>query len=220
MSGQSNEQLCRWTVLNDSALEESWAAIVDSGRTDDRIDFANLHRDNSIRRWPTCGSFGDCFEQVNRGAASDQTPDCAATGAKIQYIVSFETIVWHEFRLHPEYCDTLEVVGTSETLFDFNAGWIYADVDNGTLGRSQRREIDEGIRTARRDRITAGIVEREAGSELLCPGALSQVSSTLMLFPILGALLLPICAALLLMALYPSISPGRRRPARLTSHEG
>jgi hypothetical protein len=153
VSGQSNEQLCRWTVLNDSALEESWAAIVDSGRTDDRIDFANLHRDNSIRRWPTCGSFGDCFEQVNRGAASDQTPDCAATGAKIQYIVSFETIVWHEFRLHPEYCDTLEVVGTSETLFDFNAGWIYADVDNGTLGRSQRREIDEGIRTVRRDRM-------------------------------------------------------------------
>lgn len=207
VSGQSNEELCSWVVLNDSALEESWIATVNSGRSRGLIDVEGLRLDSTIRKWATCSSFGECFDKLFDGSPSDQNDFCRNTGATVQYIVAFETVANYQFRKNQKFCNTLEIVHTREPLFTFNGGWMYSRLNNATFKALQPiLDIDFGIRSARRNQTISKLLQNEIGDELQCPASQSQVSSTFMLLPILLALLWPVTGALFLMVLYPRLA--------------
>lgn len=161
MSGQSDQRLCSWTVLHDSALEESAVAVFTKGRVSinilNTIDGITLNQSKlpTERRWSTCETLGECFQQLaNEDKVAHLRRDrenkfCTKSTATVNYIVAFETIVLEEFKRNPQYCQTLEVVATEDRLERFMSGFMFAPMLD-EVGRKLRLGIDKGILRARR----------------------------------------------------------------------
>lgn len=164
MAGQSDESYCSWTVIRDSALEESMAVIFNYDRVGrQKIDIWNsndvitLNRSQlpKERRWSTCETQADCFQQlVNKEKVADLRRDkdnsyCQTSTATVDYIASYESVVHATFKKNPQYCESLEVVATEDRLQRFMSGFMFAPMLD-EVGRTLRLGIDRNILRARR----------------------------------------------------------------------
>lgn len=140
---RSNDELCSWTVVRGSALEEALAAAVNNDRKDgDTIDIDSLQSESTERPWTTCRSFDECFDQLGRKTADireespfDNNTNCRGSDTTVKFVVAFESIVNDKFNSNPSLCNSLEVVSTREPLEKFLSGLLYSKVESGSPGR-------------------------------------------------------------------------------------
>lgn len=233
VSGLSDDEMCRWTVLRGAATEDIFVGMVNAGRGRD----AATHATTARRTWATCETVPECIAQVAAGAAVTAPPcRAAATAAtRTEVFLSWRTTILAAFRADPRLCDDLEVVDAEEELFFFSVGWQFANVPAAAVGSpaaaahvaalaDRRAAINGRFRRARLERTTEAIVEREAGRGLPCAGARQQVTLGLLLVPVLvvlcGGLAAAVAASVAVPALQRALAGGVAREAAVATAGG
>jgi len=206
LSGLTDAELCSFTVPHNTALEETWLSIVNSGRESNPIDISGLATGTTHRTWNTCDSAAICFRQVTTG---DRSPSPRCDSARTtDVLVTFRPVLFSQMRQHPELCDALEVVATEEEVFRFALGWMFADVvtPNATAAAawaSRREDIDVAIRQARLDQTTNNMLHATIGKQVPCPLNQQRVQPGQLMLPLVLALAVYYVLAVMLALGYP-----------------
>lgn len=216
LGGLTDEELCRWTVPHNTAIESSWLAVVNSGRHANPINVSGLATGTTPRTWNTCDSAADCYAQVSN-AEENPHPLCRSAAIRTtDFLVTFEPVVYSLFHQNPTWCSAMEVV--EEDLFRFTVGWMYADlVANDTVTdawASRREEIDVGIREARLNQIVSKTMAEAVGTQVPCLRGQQRVAAGQLLLPLLVALFSYYVMAIVLALAYPPLQRWLREENR------
>jgi len=206
VSGLSDEEMCRWTVVRGAATEEIFAGLVNAGRG------SGAKVSIQKRSWSTCNNVSECIQQVVDGSVSNE-PRCA--GVRTEVFVSWRMIILAEFGSQRSLCDELEVVNAdgSGSFSRFNIGWQFADVNSSADGADallpilarRRRQINAAFRRAHLNKDIQKIVEQEVGQELRCTGTQQQVHVGLLVAPIFVVLLVGLFLAVVATVAVPAL---------------
>ncbi|OSX75806.1 hypothetical protein BU14_0219s0006 [Porphyra umbilicalis] len=198
VSGLSDAEMCRWTVLRGAATEDIFVELVNEGRG------SGARATVAARSWSTCDTVHECIERVVNGSTVT-APRCeGAAYTTTEVYLSWKTTILAEFRANTSLCEELDVVDADESFFRFNVAWHFADVNASAPGAgpylpawsARRQAINAGFRRARLRQDTQKIVEQEAGKELPCSNARQQVHLGLLLVPTLLVLLVGLTGAI------------------------
>lgn len=208
LGGRTDEELCRWTVPHNTALESTWLALVNRGRGNQPIDLEGLASGTTARTWNTCDSATDCFEQVTHGAENNNSLCGGAPSCTTDILITFRPVLYSMFRQKPHLCSVLEVVQEEEDTFRFNVGWMYADVQstNATamsVWAARREDIDVALRQARLDQTTKNTLAVAVGSDVPCLVSAQRVQAGQLMLPLAVTLGVYYLVALWLAVGYP-----------------
>ena len=129
VSGLSDAEMCRWTVLRGAATEDIFVELVNEGRG------SGARATVGARSWSTCDTVHECIERVVNGSAVT-APRCeGAAYTTTEVYLSWKTTILAEFRANTTLCQELDVVDADEAFFRFNVAWHFADVNASAPGR-------------------------------------------------------------------------------------
>jgi len=206
VSGLSDDEMCRWTVVRGAATEEIFVGLVNAGRgSGTKVSIQS-------RTWSTCSNVSECLQQVVIGTESNE-PRCE--GKRTEVFVSWRMIILAEFGSNRSLCDEVDVVNAdgSGSFSRFNLGWQFSDVNPLADGAGdllpllarRRQEINAAFRREHLSKNIQRIVEQEVGQELQCTGSPQQVHVGLLVAPIFVVLLAGLTLAIVATVAVPAL---------------
>jgi len=202
LRGLPNNDLCQFSVLDASALGDSFASVVAGG---DRGRLPEIKA-----RWLPAPNLLASFAHL-AGGVRNSRPGCPP-GITAKYLVSFESVVAGVLMANASLCDDLQVVATEEELRDWDAGWVLtAAAHNGgtalppSIAATVRRHKVSVDRRLLEEKHKEGGVPQ--GGHLLasaCGGTVGpRVRASQLVMPLALSVFVPTTITAVLAVVYP-----------------
>eukprot|EP00177_Eucheuma_denticulatum_P000477 GFKZ01000839.1.p1 GENE.GFKZ01000839.1~~GFKZ01000839.1.p1 ORF type:complete len:565 (+),score=72.70 GFKZ01000839.1:73-1767(+) len=181
----TREDLAHYAVLRGSALESLWNATVDQEAG------ANDGTDATIP-WQRCNVTPDCIDW----AANPDHP--------VRFVVTFD-VAGRYLLATRSSCGEMMIFETKETLFNFNAGWLY----NEGSDKEFRMKVDRELVGLRINGTTRRLIDEAVGDFSCEVEVMADIGPLVILVPCVLFVLPPLLGSLLLPMVLKGKAPGR-----------